>query len=113
MINNDIIRGSRENLVLVVKRTPFTVDGHRCLRWESKVCQLWDRATILHVGRIAPRSKDAANLHLGVSVSRGDKRSSGIIDQSTQLDGNSLLGVSQYHHLEQSVLPSVPTRPQT
>lgn len=96
LVNDDVVLGTGQNLVLVVKSTPFTVDSHRGVRREVHVCQLGNRAAVLHVGSIAAGAENAANLHLGVGVGRSDQGTSSVIDQSRDLDRDSLYIVSDH-----------------
>lgn len=95
LVDDDIILGAWQDLVLIIKGTPLAVDGHRGVGRQVHVGQLRNRASILHIGGVAASAKDAANLHLGVGVCRGDQSTSGIVDQSGDLDRNSLCFVCQ------------------
>lgn len=90
LVDDDVVLGAGQNLVLVVEGTPLTVDSHGGVRRQIHVGQLGNRTTVLHVGSIAASAKDATNLHLGVCVCGGDQGTSSIVDQSRDLDRNSL-----------------------
>ncbi len=49
---------------------------------------LLDVTNLLHVSRVTSRSKDDSNLSLWVNIVRRNERSSCIIDESGQGDGN-------------------------
>lgn len=91
LVNNQIVLGQREHNVLVVKSTPLAVDGHGGVCGKIHVGELGDATSILHVGGVATRSEDASDLHLGISVGTSYQGTGGIVDQGSQLDGNSLV----------------------
>ena len=68
--------------MLVVKRTPFAVDGHEHVRGQVQVSELGNGAAVLHVGGVATGAEDATNLHLGVGIGRCNESSGGVVDQS-------------------------------
>lgn len=72
LVDDNIILGARENLVLVIKSTPLAVDSHRRIRGQIHVGKFRDGAKVLHVRSIAARAEDTADLHLRISVCRGD-----------------------------------------
>merc|ERR1712093_381559 len=85
-------------LVLVVEGTPFAINGHRCVGWKIHVGELGDGAAVLHIGCVTAGSEDTTDLHLGVGVCGGDQCSSGVVDQSSQLDVNTSLRDSGLEH---------------
>lgn len=68
LVNDDIVWGSRQDLVFVVKSTPLAVDCHWSVSWEIQVVKLWNTAEFFHVGSVATGSEDASNLHGGIGV---------------------------------------------
>lgn len=94
LVDDDVVGRQWEDFVLVVEGTPFAINGHRCVGWKIHVGELGDGAAVLHIGCVTAGSEDTTDLHLGVGVCGGDQCSSGVVDQSSQLDGNTLSRVS-------------------
>ena len=76
--------------MLVVERSPLTVDGHRGVRREVHVGELGDGAGVLHISCVTAGAEDTADLHLGVGVGRGNQGPRGVIDQGAEFDRDTL-----------------------
>lgn len=81
VVDGNIVFGTRQDLVLIIKGTPLTVDSHGGVGGKVHVCQLRDGATVFHVSGIASGSEDTTNLHLGVGVCGSNQCSCGVVDQ--------------------------------
>jgi hypothetical protein len=89
-----VVLGERQNLVFVVESTVLAVNGDRELGVKVHVSQLRNGTAVLHVSSVTSGTEDTSDLHLGVGVSRGDQSTSGVVDQSSKLDGDTALGQS-------------------
>lgn len=89
-VDMDVVGSARKHAVLVVERTPFTVDGNRKGRVKVHVCKFGNTTDLLHVSSVASCSKDASNLCSIVGVGRSDQSSGSIVHQSGNFDRNTL-----------------------
>ena len=91
LVDDHVVAGAREDLVLVVEGAPLAVDGNLLVGVELHVGELGDVAAGLHVGGVATSAEDATNSHLRVRVGTSYQGSGGVVDQGSKLDGHTAL----------------------
>lgn len=91
LVDDDVVLGARQDLVLVVEGTPLAVDGHEVVGVEVHVGELGDVSASLHVGGVAASAEDATDLHLGIRVGTSNHGTGGVVDQGGKLDGHTAL----------------------
>lgn len=87
LVDDDVVGRAGEDDVLVVEGAVFAVDGDGHVGVEVHVCDLADRAAVLHVGGVAAGAEDAADLHGVVGVVGGDEGAGRVVDQGAEFDG--------------------------
>jgi len=85
-----VIYSARKDAMFIVERPPFTVNGNLKTRVEIHMSKFRNTADSLHVGSVATSTKDTTNSGSVVGISGSDKSSSGVIDQSSNLDRDPL-----------------------
>lgn len=73
---------------------PFAVNGYLCVIRKSVTFQLGYLLDRLHVGRVAPSTKNYGNLGFGIDVGRSDQCSCGIARESNKVDRDALASLS-------------------
>lgn len=91
LVDDHVVAGAREDLVLVVEGAPLAVDGNLLVGVKLHVGELGDVAAGLHVGGVATSAEDATNSHLRVRVGTSYQGSGGVVDQGSKLDGHTAL----------------------
>lgn len=91
LVDDHVVLGAREDLVLVVKGAPLAVDGDCLLRVQVHVSELRDVATGLHVGGVAASAEDTADPHLRVRVGTSYQGTGGVVDQGSKLNRHAAL----------------------
>lgn len=91
LVDDHIVLGAREDLVLVVEGAPFAVDGNLILGVHLHVCELGNVLNGLHVGSVATSAKDTADPHLRVRVGTSYQGTGGVVDQGSKLDRHTAL----------------------
>lgn len=91
-VDDEIIRSPRQHNMLIIESAVFAVDSHGGVRWQLEMSDLGHRSRVLHVSGIDSGTEDTANLNRRIGISRGDERSSRIVDQGNDFDGQSLIG---------------------
>jgi len=91
LVDDHVVAGARENLVLVVEGAPLAVDGNLLVGVQLHVSELGDVAAGLHVGGVATSAENAADPHLRVRVGTSYQGTGGVVDQGSKLDGHTAL----------------------
>ena len=91
LVDDHVVAGAREDLVLVVEGAPLAVDRNLLVGVQLHVGELGDVAAGLHVGGVATSAEDATNSHLRVRVGTSYQGSGGVVDQGSKLDGHTAL----------------------
>ena len=91
LVDDHVVAGAREDLVLVVEGAPLAVDGNLDVGVHLHVSELGDVAEGFHVGGVAASAEDTADPHLRVRVGTSYQGSGGVVDQGSKLDGHTAL----------------------
>lgn len=91
LVDDDIVAGAREDLVLVVESAPLAVDGNLNVGVHLHVGKLGNVTEGLHVGSVAASAEDTADPHLRIRVGTSYQGSGGVVDQGSKLDGHAAL----------------------
>jgi hypothetical protein len=102
-IDLGVVGGAREDGVLVIEGTVFAINCDEHVGGQVKVLEFGDRAAVFHVGCVATCAEYAADSHGLVCVGRGDEGTGGVVDDSSEGNGEVLLSsqleviLPQYH----------------
>jgi hypothetical protein len=91
LVDDHIVAGAWEDLVLVVECAPLAVDGDLNVGVHLHVGKLRNVTEGLHVGGVATSAKDTADPHLRIRVGTSYQGSGGVVDQGSKLDGHTTL----------------------
>ena len=91
LVDDHIVAGAGEDLVLVVESAPLAVDGDLNVGVHLHVSKLGNVTEGLHVGSVAASTEDTADPHLRIRVGTSYQGSGGVVDQGSKLDGHAAL----------------------